>query len=135
MKDHPMKDTASQAWGFRHAWGLSLVLGSEGEVSSFPAVGVHERTGWVAKERSFRRRQTDFTGPKVLRKKFTGFSPKPCRHKSLKIQLAEAKAESVYIWIGNKDFCGDQGWKLMTSVSSDPVSPTNLQLQDTALPL
>lgn len=109
--------------GVRGAWGLSLVLGSEGKVGSFPAVAVHELAGWVAKERSCRRRQTDFTRPKVLRKKFTGFFPKPCRHKSLKIQLAEAKAESVHIWIGNKDFHGDQGWKLVTSVSFSSCSP------------
>lgn len=123
MKDQPVKDTASLIWGFRGAWGLSLVLGLESKVGSFPAVGVHEWTAQVAKERSCRKRQTDLTGPKVLRKKFTRFSPKPCRHKSLKIQLAEAKTKSVHIWIGNKDFYRDQGWKLVTSVFFSSCSP------------
>lgn len=36
----PNLDTASQTWGIRGAWGLSL--GSEGKVGSFPAVGDHE---------------------------------------------------------------------------------------------
>lgn len=58
-----------------------------------------------------------------MRKKSTGFSSKPCRHKSLKIQLVEAKAEFVHIWIENKNFHDDQDWILVTSVSFSSCFP------------